>query len=169
MTSPRRQAFIGIGANVGDRAAAVRGAVAALREAPGVDAVVTSSTYETEPVGMTDQPSFLNLVAGVETTLAPEGLLGRLQEIEHTFGRVRTVRWGPRTLDLDLLAYEGEVRESPGLTLPHPRMLQRAFVTVPLAELLADERFRRPGWDALRADVAAAKPDPAGVRRVLHG
>jgi 2-amino-4-hydroxy-6-hydroxymethyldihydropteridine diphosphokinase len=104
-----------------------------------------------------DQPAFLNAVAGIETTLSPEELLAALQEIEHRFGRTRTVRWGPRTLDLDLLAYEGERRTTDGLTLPHPRMLERAFVTVPLADVLRLARFARPAWESLRAALPAAE------------
>lgn len=152
MTAPR-QAFIGIGSNLGDRAATLRAAVEHLRRTPGIERVEESPVYETDPVGLTDQPKFLNEVLGVETTLAPEALLQAMQEIEGAFGRVRVVRWGPRTLDLDLLAYEGETRATDALTLPHPRMFERTFVTVPLGDLLAREPFRRPAWDDLRAKI----------------
>ncbi|QYM78512.1 2-amino-4-hydroxy-6-hydroxymethyldihydropteridine diphosphokinase [Horticoccus luteus] len=158
------QALIGAGANLGDRAATLAAALERLRAAPGIAVLAASSIYETAPVGPVDQPNFLNLVAGVETTLTPEALLALLLDVEHAFGRVRSERWGPRTLDLDLLAFEGQTRRTADLQLPHPRMLERSFVLVPLAELLARPRFQRPAWDALRASAAACPPDP-GVRR----
>jgi 2-amino-4-hydroxy-6-hydroxymethyldihydropteridine diphosphokinase len=157
-----RQALIGLGSNLGDRAATLAAAIARLRDA--ADYLEASSLYETEPVGVTDQPRFLNQVAGIETALAPEALLVALQQIEQAFGRERTLRWGPRTLDLDLLAYEGERRDSATLTLPHPRLLERAFVTVPLLEVLGRERFLRPGWDALRQQAERAAVDATGVQ-----
>lgn len=159
-----RQALIGAGGNLGDRAATLGAAIARLRRVPGINAVESSSIYETEPVGIIDQPRFLNLALGVETTLSPEGLLKELQRLEHDFGRVRVVRWGPRTLDLDLLAYEGETRSGDELMLPHPRMLERTFVTIPLRELLAHERFHRPAWDKLRAELAKV-PNAPDVRK----
>lgn len=140
-----------MGANLGDRLAALSGAIEALRAVAGATAVACSPIYETAPVGYLEQPAFLNLAAGVETTLSPEELLEALQAIERRFGRTRTIRWGPRTLDLDLLAYEGENRATARLTLPHPRMLERAFVTVPLADVLQLPCFRRATWDDLRA------------------
>jgi 2-amino-4-hydroxy-6-hydroxymethyldihydropteridine diphosphokinase len=115
-------------------------------------------------VGRTDQPKFLNLVAGIETTLTPEELLTTLQKIEHAFGRKRVERWGPRTLDLDLLVYESEKRDTPELTLPHPRMLERAFVTVPLREVLQRPRFQGGQWTVLRERLrvlSAAEHDVA--------
>lgn len=152
MTAPR-QAFVGLGSNLGDRAATLRAAVERLRRTPGIERIDESPVYETDPVGMTDQPKFLNQVLGIETTLTPEALLQAMQEIERSFGRVRIVRWGPRTLDLDLLAYEGETRATDALTLPHPRMFERTFVTIPLGDLLARARFRRPAWEAIRAKI----------------
>lgn len=154
--SEARQAFIGMGANLGDRAVTLRAAVDRLRTTPGIEHVEESPVYETDPVGVTDQPKFLNQVVGVETTLSPEALLHVLQDIEQAFGRVRTVRWGPRTLDLDLLAYEGETRATETLMLPHPRMFERAFVTIPLRDVLGRAQFHRPGWDALRAKIGGS-------------
>ena len=148
--APPRQALIGAGSNLGDRRATLETAMAALRAHPGIAAVEASSFYETDPVGYTEQPLFLNLAAGVETTLTPEALMAALLEIEQRQGRVRMVRWGPRTVDLDLLAFEGEERATAALTLPHPRMLERTFVTVPLRELLGRARFQKPCWDGLR-------------------
>ncbi len=160
------QAFIGIGANLGDRWATIRGALAALAAEPGITAVEASAVFETEPVGVRDQPEFLNLVAGVETTLTPEQLLAALQRLEQAAGRRRDreVRWGPRPLDLDVLLYEGEERAGPALILPHPRMWERAFVRVPLRELLSRAaRFDRPAWAGVRGRLGAAA-DAAGVK-----
>lgn len=159
-----RQAFVAGGANLGDRLRTLTGALAALREASGVSRVVASPIFETDPVGLTDQPAFLNLVAAVETELSPEQLLSTLQQIEQTFGRERHVRWGPRTLDLDLLAFEGETRATAELELPHPRMFERGFVMVPLGELLRSGRgFDEERWGWLRAAVNSCGPF-GGVR-----
>ncbi len=157
MPSPLRQAFIGAGANLGDRAAALAGAIERLRATPGISAVESSSIRETLPIGVTEQPLFLNLVIGIETILTPEALLNVLFEIERDFGRERRERWGPRTLDLDLLVYEGEIRDTPALQLPHPRMFEREFVTVPLRELLVRPRFSRGCWKPLVRQLAAAR------------
>ncbi len=163
MTPAARQAFVGVGANLGDRWATILSALAALAGTPGIAALETSAVYETAPVGVPDQPPFLNLVAGVETTLTPEALLAVLMELERSAGRRREleVRWGPRTLDLDLLLFEGEARASPELILPHPRMWDRAFVTVPLRELTGRVgRFGRPHWANVRARLDAAPTGP---------
>lgn len=158
-----RQAFIGLGANLGDREPTLKAAIEALGTLPNVSIVESSSLYETDPVGGIAQPMFLNAVAGVETTLAPEELLDEMMQIERTFGRVRSVKNGPRTLDLDLLVYEGEVRATEKLALPHPRMFERAFVVVPLRELIARPRFASTAWSDLRRELA--KPLPiSGVR-----
>lgn len=130
-------ALIGLGANLGDPARQLAEAVRRLGGAGQV--VATSSLYRTAPVGGVDQPEFLNAVCALRTELGPEGLLAAMQAIEAELGRVREVRWGPRSIDLDLLDYQGVVRETPGLTLPHPEMHRRAFVLVPLAEVA-------PGW-----------------------
>jgi 2-amino-4-hydroxy-6-hydroxymethyldihydropteridine diphosphokinase len=166
MTAPGtlRQALIGAGANLGDRRATLENALARLRAYPGIRAVTRSAFYETAPVGLLEQPAFLNLAAGIETTLTPEALMTVLLEIEQQLGRVRTVRWGPRTIDLDLLAFESEVRADPFLTLPHPRMLERAFVLVPLRDLLAREPFKAK-WTELRAAIGPGG-DEQGVRRL---
>jgi len=163
MPSPR-QALIGAGANLGDRLATLSAAIDALGHTPGIVHVECSRVYETDPVGYLDQPAFLNLVAGVKTTLSPEALLEVIQAIETCFGRERAIRWGPRTLDLDLLAYEGETRHTARLILPHPRMRERAFVLVPLADVLARPDFRRGSWDDLRAALPVAVSASAGVR-----
>ncbi len=163
MNPPLRQALVGVGANLGDRCAALSRAVDRLRLEPGIGVVEASPVYETAPVGLVDQPAFLNAVVGLETSLPPEALLSVLQRLENEAGRIRTVRWGPRPLDLDLLAFEGETRATPSLELPHPRMLERGFVMVPLAALLARPRFQRPVWDALRQRLAAPTIDSSAV------
>ena len=164
MENAPRQALIGVGANLGDRAATLAAAAARIQALPEISKLETSSMYETEPVGDLDQPRFLNQVFGVETTLTPELLLRALMTIEQEFGRVRVQRWGPRTLDLDLLAYEAEVRDSAELQVPHPRMFSRAFVIVPLRELIQRETFRIHAWDELRERLAAPC-DERGVHR----
>ncbi len=124
------RAYVGLGANLGDREAAIRAA------AEQLGARRVSAIVETEPWGYTDQPRFLNAVAEVETSLEPRAFLERLLEIERSLGRTRDVpRWGPRTIDLDLLVYGDAVVNEPGLTVPHPRLHERAFVLEPLAEL----------------------------------
>ena len=161
MLSSTRHAFIGVGANLGDRWATMHRALTALAREPGIKAVEASAVYETAPVGVVDQPEFLNLVLGVETTLTPEALLAVLHQLEKAAGRRREqeVRWGPRPLDLDLLLYEGETRAGPALILPHPRMWERAFVTVPLGELLTHVPWLdRSEWIEARTRLAAAPP-----------
>ena len=123
-------AYIGLGSNLGDRQSTIEAAISAL---PGVVAV--SRLRETEPVGVLDQPPFLNAAAALETTLSPRELLGTLLAIERELGRERRERWGPRTIDLDLLLYGDAVVEEPGLTVPHPRLHERHFALEPLHEL----------------------------------
>ena len=129
------RAFIGLGSNLGDREANVRQALEHLAHAPETSVVRASSLYDTEPVGVEEQPHFLNAVAQLETQLTPHQLLWNLMLIERRLGRVRTQRWGPRTLDLDLLFYEDLVLEDDDLTIPHPELAKRSFVLVPLVEL----------------------------------
>ena len=137
--SVTRRAFIGLGANLGDREATIRAALAALNEEDGIAVVAVSTLRETEPVGVGPQPLFLNGAAELETTLSARELLDRLLATEERFGRTRTPgEHGPRTLDLDLLLYGDERIDEPGLTVPHPRLHERAFVLEPLAEIGAD-------------------------------
>ena len=161
-----RQALVCAGANLGDRRATLIGAIERLRGWPGIETLETSSIYETEPVGVADQPRFLNVAIGFGTTMSPEELLRALLTIEREFGRERRERWGPRTLDLDLLAFEGETRATRELELPHPRMLERAFVTVPLGELLARPNFRHGAWNELRRQLTILPPAAMGVRKI---
>ncbi len=126
-------AYIGIGSNLGDRAANCRKAVDLLGRS--LRLVRMSSLYVTEPVGYEDQGEFVNAVVAVATTLTPDNLLGLCRSIEDGMGRIRTVRWGPRTIDLDILLYGDLISADPGLTIPHPRMTERRFVLAPLAEI----------------------------------
>jgi 2-amino-4-hydroxy-6-hydroxymethyldihydropteridine diphosphokinase len=128
-------AYVGLGANIGPREVTLLRAVDLLAEADGMDVVAVSQLRETEPVGVVDQPRFLNGVVQVETSLSPRALLDLLLEIEASLGRVRGERWGPRTVDLDLLVYGNERIDVPGLRVPHPHLHERAFVLEPLAEL----------------------------------
>jgi 2-amino-4-hydroxy-6-hydroxymethyldihydropteridine diphosphokinase len=130
------RAYVGLGSNLGDREETLRAAVGALAAEGGIELVLLSTLRETEPVGVGEQPRFLNGVAAIETTLAPRELLDRLLAVEQRFGRVRLPgEHGPRTLDLDLLLYGREQIDEPGLTVPHPRLHERRFVLEPLAEV----------------------------------
>jgi 2-amino-4-hydroxy-6-hydroxymethyldihydropteridine diphosphokinase len=129
-------AMIGLGSNLGDRRAALEGAIAALTTTPGVVVRAVSAFHETEPVGgPAGQGSYLNAAALLETTFEPVELLRILLDIEARFGRVRTDHWGARTLDLDLLLYGDRILKTPELTVPHPRFATRRFVLAPLAEI----------------------------------
>jgi 2-amino-4-hydroxy-6-hydroxymethyldihydropteridine diphosphokinase len=155
-------AYVALGANLADPVAQVEGALAELDGIPGTRVTARSSLYLTAPVGLTQQPDFINAAARLETSLGPVPLLDALLEIEKGHGRVRSVPNAPRTLDLDLLLY-GEARiDSPRLVVPHPRMNERAFVLVPLAEIAPDAEV--PGRGRVRDLLAARGAD--GVRRL---
>jgi 2-amino-4-hydroxy-6-hydroxymethyldihydropteridine diphosphokinase len=140
------RAYVGLGANLGDRQATISEALRLLGEAEGVDVVAVSTLRETDPWGPVEQPPFLNGAAAVETTLAPRALLELLLAVERRLGRVREgERYGPRTIDLDLLLYEDIELGEPGLTLPHPRLHERRFALEPLVELAPDAIVSRRG------------------------
>jgi 2-amino-4-hydroxy-6-hydroxymethyldihydropteridine diphosphokinase len=128
-------AYVGVGSNMGDRLENLSSAVRELARTSGVRCVRSSSVYETAPVGGPEQGDFLNAVVEISTELEPHAVLEALQRIETELGRVRAERFGPRTIDLDLLLYGDEEIDDPDLTVPHPRMSERAFVVVPLMEL----------------------------------
>ncbi|MGC7847573.1 2-amino-4-hydroxy-6-hydroxymethyldihydropteridine diphosphokinase [Desulforudis sp. 1088] len=132
------KAYMGLGANLGDRRANILSAIGCLRALPGIAVLRAASLYESAPVGFIDQPRFVNTVIEVTTDLSPFDLLAAVQRVERDLGRVRTVRWGPRTIDIDILLYDDVTMDDPALTIPHPRMAERAFVLVPLAELVPD-------------------------------
>jgi 2-amino-4-hydroxy-6-hydroxymethyldihydropteridine diphosphokinase len=130
------RAYVGLGANLGDRERTLRAAVDALGAEEGIEVVAVSTLRETDPVGVGDQPRFLNGVGALETSLGARELLDRLLAVEQRFGRVRVPgEHGPRTLDLDLLLYGDKTIDEPGLAVPHPRLHERRFVLEPLAEL----------------------------------
>lgn len=148
------RAYIGLGGNLGDRHAYLERAVELLEADERISVVGVSSFRETEPVGFLEQPPFLNGAVGVETELSPRELLDRLLAVERELGRERTgPRFGPRTIDLDLLLYGDETVDEPGLTVPHQRLAERAFALEPLLEL----------------DAALAFPDGRRVRDLLAG
>jgi len=156
-------AYVAFGANLGEPVETLRAAAVALARRPGVELVAGSPVYRTRPIGPPGQPDYANAVARADTTLAAEALLDVLLAIEAEFGRVRDVRWGPRTLDLDLIWYGGEERATERLTLPHPRAHEREFVLRPLADLDPDLVLRgRPAGDWL-AGLAPQGVEPAGV------
>ncbi len=133
-------ALIGLGGNVGDARTTIERAVPVFCDGHEVRLKARSSDYRTPPWGLSDQPAFINLVLAVETTLAPRALLERALRVEAAFGRDRAKekRWGPRTLDIDIIAYDDLRIDEPGLTLPHPRLFERAFVLAPLSEIAPD-------------------------------
>jgi 2-amino-4-hydroxy-6-hydroxymethyldihydropteridine diphosphokinase len=146
-------AYVGLGANLGPRQETLARAVALLAEADDVEVVATSQLRETAPVGVVDQPGFLNGAVAVETTRTARELLDLLLEIERSLGRVRAERWGPRTIDLDLLVYGPDVVDEPGLRVPHARLHERRFALDPLADL--DPDLEIPGLGKVSAVLAA--------------
>jgi 2-amino-4-hydroxy-6-hydroxymethyldihydropteridine diphosphokinase len=132
------RAVIGLGANLGDPVAQLRAAIAAIGRLAETRVVATSSFYRTAPVGYAAQPDFVNAAVSIETTLAPRALLDGLKSIELAAGRARTFKDAPRTLDLDILLFDDLVRHEAGLTIPHPRMHERAFALAPLVEIEPD-------------------------------
>lgn len=155
-------AYIALGSNLESPAAQVRRALEGIAALPSTRLMSASSLYRTAPVGYADQPDFVNAVACVDTTLTPQALLAALLALEAEFGRVRSFRNAPRVLDLDLLLYEGAECTDEALTLPHPRMHERAFVMVPLCEIAPDCVI--PGHGRV-ADLAPAL-DKDGIERL---
>jgi 2-amino-4-hydroxy-6-hydroxymethyldihydropteridine diphosphokinase len=157
------EAFIALGGNVGDVRATFDQAVSLLCDDSEVRLVARSSDYRTPPWGVTDQPPFTNAVIAVSTTLAPHTLLTRAQACERALGRDRTKEqhWGPRTIDLDILAYDDLVLDDATLTLPHRHLFERAFVLVPLAEIAPDRVIA-----GIRISDAVKRVDAAGIERL---
>ncbi|HHV60159.1 MAG TPA: 2-amino-4-hydroxy-6-hydroxymethyldihydropteridine diphosphokinase [Clostridiaceae bacterium] len=153
-----KNVYIALGSNLGDRERNLSEALECIGRIPGTRIVKASDIYETDPVGYTEQGKFLNMVVSVETGLEPRDMLKELQDIENLLKRDRVLKWGPRTIDLDILLYDDLTVSSENLTIPHPRMFERAFVLVPLKDV----------WngDAEKLDVFIEKcSDRDGVRR----
>ncbi len=163
-----REAIVGLGSNLGNRADNLSRARRAMADHPAIRLLAESPVYETDPVGVTDQPAFYNQVAAVATVLSPEELLAVLLKIETGLGRVREKRWGPRLIDLDLLVCFGETRDTPGLRLPHPRMEERAFVIVPLLDLIQDVLRNRDEWVSLAKRLDRLPCAADGLKRVVE-
>ena len=147
------RAYVGLGANLGPREVTLLRAVDLLAAVDGVEVVAVSQLRETDPVGIVDQPPFLNGAVAIDTSLAPRALLDVLLETERALGRVRAERWGPRTIDLDLLVYGDQIVDEPGLRVPHPRLAERRFALEPLADL--DPALEIPGLGSVAATRAA--------------
>jgi 2-amino-4-hydroxy-6-hydroxymethyldihydropteridine diphosphokinase len=158
------EAFVALGGNVGDVRSTFRRAIALLCDGSAVRLTARSSDYRTPPWGVTDQPPFVNAVIGMTTSLSPHELLARAEQCERALGRDRTHerRWGPRSIDIDLLAYDDLVLNDPHLILPHPRLFERAFVLVPLAEIAPERVIAGVGVrDALeRVDTSGIEKLP---------
>jgi 2-amino-4-hydroxy-6-hydroxymethyldihydropteridine diphosphokinase len=163
MPESSAEALLALGGNVGEVRDTFDRALAMLREGGRVRLKARSSDYATPPWGIEDQPPFVNLCVAVETELTPRALLARVQAVEHALGRARAQerRWGPRPIDIDILAYDDVIIASAELTLPHPHLLERAFVLVPLAEIAPDRVI-----SGRRVRDALAKVDTAGIRRL---
>ena len=160
----RTRAYLGLGGNLGDPAAAMASALRALDANAAVSVVAVSSLYRTPPWGKTDQPDFMNAVAAIDTTLSPRALLDLCLETERALKRVRVERWGPRVIDMDILLFGSEQIEEEGLQVPHPRMGERAFVLAPLAEIAPDVIV-----DGEPAAGRLAGMDTAGIDRLPGG
>ncbi len=158
------RAVLALGANLGDAPATVEAAIGALDRLPSTRLITRSSLYRTAPVGYADQPDFINAVAVVETALAPRALLDALLELERTQGRTRTFANAPRTLDLDILLYGSQTVQEPGLTIPHARLHERAFVLVPLVEIAPETDI--PGYGCA-ADLVRGL-DTSGIKRIAQ-
>lgn len=156
-----KTAFLGLGANLGDRQGHLANALRGLAADPAISVVAGSSVYESKPVGVLDQPDFLNLVVQVETTHPPLTLLSACLGVEARLGRKRRERWGPRIIDLDVLTYDQLLWSDDRLVLPHPRMHERSFVLTPLAEIAPDLDV-----NGVSARVLAARVGAGGLRRI---
>ncbi len=158
--------ILGLGSNLGERADLLAQAIRSMRVLPGVQVLAVSQAVDSDPVGYADQPNFLNLCLAIVCDRNPDELLVETLEIERKLGRERTAqRNGPRTLDIDLLFYEGGSWESPTVTLPHPRWSSRGFVILPLRNLLQDPALAKlPAWGSLAAEVRALPVGDHGLR-----
>ncbi|WNB94051.1 2-amino-4-hydroxy-6-hydroxymethyldihydropteridine diphosphokinase [Bacillus sp. NEB1478] len=155
-------AYLSVGSNMGEREDLLKKAIRSLADCPDIAIEKISSIYETDPVGVTDQPLFLNLAIKLKTNLSPRALLSKLHEVEENLERKRIRKWGPRTIDLDILLYNGVSIQTEVLEIPHPRMLERAFVLIPLSEIAPDDIY--PGESISLHQVLCEQRDKEGVR-----
>ena len=157
------EALLGLGGNLGDVRTTLERAIVALCDGGEVTLVARSSDYRTLPWGVTEQPPFINLAIVVETALTPRALLDRALRVEAMFGRDRgkELRWGPRILDIDIIAFDALEIAEPGLTLPHPHLFERAFVLAPLAEIAPDRKIK-----GITIAQALARLDPGGIEKL---
>jgi 2-amino-4-hydroxy-6-hydroxymethyldihydropteridine diphosphokinase len=153
------RAYLALGSNLGDRAAHLQLALDALASEPGVEVVQVSRVYETAPVGGPPQDAYLNAVVAVDTVLDPHALLALAQRVEQDARRVRAERWGPRTLDVDVLLYDAVRLDDPELTIPHPRMWERGFVLAPLRDVAPDLVDPDATWEGV-AEAAVTLRSP---------
>ena len=158
--------FLGLGSNLGARERYLQAAVDGLRSVTDLRVVWASSVYETEPLGKTDQPRFLNACAEVETALSPPALLAAVKRLEQTIGRKGGGRWAPREIDIDILVYDGLVHHDESLTVPHPEMERRRFVLIPLRELAPD--LVHPVSGMTVEELAAACPEQGRMVKTIH-
>ena len=160
-----RQFLVGLGSNLGNRADFIAQAIQKVSEVPGVQIIAISPAFDSDPVGYTEQPNFLNLCIAIIYKENPEFLLRETAKIESLLGRQRTIKDGPRTLDIDLLFCEHEVFESASLTLPHPRWAERSFVVFPLRQILQSPALaNETRWNWLREEVAQINIGSEGLR-----
>ena len=165
MKAGQRQYLLGLGSNLGDRAYYIEQAVMALGALPETKILAISEAFDSDPVGYKEQDYFLNICIAVTCDFNPEELLATCLSIEAKLGRIRTIKDGPRTIDIDVLFYEGGAVELPDLTLPHPRWSERGFVVFPLRHLLQAPALAKDArWDWLRAKVASLPVDGSGLR-----
>ncbi|WP_338698932.1 2-amino-4-hydroxy-6-hydroxymethyldihydropteridine diphosphokinase [Streptomyces sp. Q6] len=167
LSNPKR-AVLSLGSNLGNRLETLQGAIDALEDTPGVRVKAVSPVYETEPWGVDpdSQPSYFNAVVVLKTTLPPSSLLERAHAVEEAFHRVRDERWGPRTIDVDIVAYADVVSDDPVLTLPHPRAHERAFVLAPWHDVEPEAQL--PGLGAVEALLTALTRDGVAPRTDLE-
>lgn len=165
--SDPRRAVLSLGSNLGERENFLVGAVQALSKMPGISPVAVSSVYETAPLGGVEQPPYLNAVLLVDTVLTPVELMDAALVVEAAHGRIRAERWGPRTLDIDIIALGDETSDDPAVTLPHPRAHERAFVLVPWAELDPDASL--PRWGSVLELLGTLSPADRGSVRLYTG
>lgn len=158
----KHHAYLGLGSNIDNRIAYIRAALNALDQHEEIKIIKQSSIYETDPVGYEDQGLFLNMVVQIETNLQPEKLLDVCLSIETSLGRKREKRWGPRSIDIDLLLFDQQIIHTEKLTVPHPRMCERGFVTIPLLEI--EQNIKLPTMDQPLRLYVKKQNNQKGVR-----